>query len=98
VDVASDMGGNCELTEPGKTVVKYGVTIVGLTNIPSSMPVHASQMYSRNIEKFLLHLADKDGLKLKLDEEITKGSLITHQGAIVHPWVKELSDSGKGPS
>jgi len=95
VDIAAEMGGNCELTEPGKEVVKHSVTVIGLTNIPSMMPVHASQMYSRNVEKFLLHLADKTGFKMNMDDEITKGSLITHGGNVVHVMAREKLEADK---
>ncbi|MBI5198199.1 MAG: Re/Si-specific NAD(P)(+) transhydrogenase subunit alpha [Nitrospirae bacterium] len=95
VDIAAEAGGNCDLTEPGKEVVKHGVTIIGLTNIPSMLPVHASQMYSRNIEKFLLHLADKTGFKMNMDDEITRGSLITQGGTVVHAMTREKLENEK---
>ncbi len=98
VDLAAEQGGNCELTEPGKEVVKHGVTINGLTNIPSTMSTHASQMYSKNIEKFLFHLADAKGLKMDLNDEITRGSLITHQGEIMNKGVKEAVTQSGGAS
>ena len=97
IRLAAEQGGNCALTEPGKEVIKHAVTINGLTNIPSTMPAHASQMYSKNIEKFLSHLADAKGLKMDLSDEITRGSLITHQGEIMHQGVKEtVTQSGGG--
>ena len=89
VDLAVEQGGNCELSEPGKEVVKHGVIINGFLNIPSSMPVHASQMYSRNIEKFLFHLTGDKGFKLDMADEITQGSIITHKGEVLHGKVKE---------
>ena len=91
VDLAAEQQGNCELTEPGKEVVKHGVILSGLLNIPSSMPVHASQMYSKNLEKFLYHLADAKGFKMDMSDEITRGALITHNGEIVHEKVKEAA-------
>lgn len=94
VDLASEQGGNCELTEPGKEVIKYGVTINGFTNIPSTVPVHASQMYSRNIEKFLFHLTDEKGFKLDMKDEITRGALVTHKGEVVHQATKEALAKG----
>ncbi len=97
VDLAAEQGGNCALTEPGAEVVKHGVTIIGLLNLPSRVAVHASQMYSRNMEKFLLHLAGDSGLKLDFQDEITRGCVITHGGEIVHATVKELL-SRKGGS
>lgn len=83
VDLAIEQGGNCELTEAGKEVVKHGVIINGFINVPSSLSFHASQMYSRNIEKFLFHLTNEKGFKLDMNEEITKGSLITHNREVV---------------
>ena len=90
VDLAAEQGGNCALTEPGNEVVKYGVTIIGRLNLPSRLAVHASQMYSRNMEKLLLHLMGDGGLKINLQEEITAGCVITQGGEVVHPKVKEL--------
>src|SRR5690242_954917 len=79
VDLAAEAGGNCELTEPGKEVVREGVTIVGLTNLPSSMPFHASQLYSRNVSALLHHLAPEGELVLDWDDEITAGACVTRQ-------------------
>ncbi len=84
VDLAAEMGGNCELTEPDRQVVKHGVLIIGHTNLPSSLSFHASQMFSKNIEKYLLHLTEDGAFKLDMSDEITKGSLITHKGEVVH--------------
>lgn len=96
VDLAAEMGGNCALTEPGENVVKHGVLIIGHTNLPSTMSFHASQMFSKNIEKYLLHLADENGFKLNLEDEITRGSMITHQGEIVHEMTKKAMASPGG--
>ena len=85
VDMAVEQGGNCPLSELNKTVIKHGVTIIGESNLPSLLPMNASELYARNIQAFLLHLATKDGFKWEMEEEITKGSLITHKGEIVHP-------------
>ena len=79
VDLAAEAGGNCELTEPGEEVVREGVTIVGLTNLPSSMPFHASQLYSRNVSALLHHLAPEGELVLDWDDEITAGACVTRQ-------------------
>lgn len=87
VDMAVEQGGNCELSELNKTVVKEGVSIIGESNLPSLLPLNASQLYARNISTFLLHLADSNAFRWELDEEITRGSLITHEGKIVHPSV-----------
>jgi NAD(P) transhydrogenase subunit alpha len=89
VDLAAEQQGNCALTEPGKTVVKHGVTIMGTLDLPSKLAVHASQMYSRNMEKLLLHLSKEGELKLDMNEEITKGSVITMNGEVTNVRVKE---------
>jgi H+-translocating NAD(P) transhydrogenase subunit alpha len=78
VDMAVEQGGNCECSEIGKVVQKHGVTIVGEPNIPSLLPLNASELFAKNIQTFLLHLATKDGFKWDLEEEITKGSLIVN--------------------
>lgn len=80
IDMAVEQGGNCELSEAGKVVVKHGVKIVGETNLPSLLSQNASESYSKNIYAFLTHLATKDGLKYEMDEEITKGTLICKDG------------------
>jgi NAD(P) transhydrogenase subunit alpha len=77
VDLAAEAGGNCELTEPGDEVVREGVTIVGFTNLPSSMPYHASQLYARNVSALLQHLAPGGELALDFDDEITAGACVT---------------------
>lgn len=83
VDLAAEMGGNCALTVPGEEVVRHGVVIVGHTNLASTMGFHASQMFSKNVEKYLLHLTDGQGFKFDMADEITRGSLITRDGAVV---------------
>ena len=84
VDLAAETGGNCELTEPGKTVVKHGVTIIGTLNVPSTMPYHSSQMYSRNVAS-LLALFLKDGkADIDMGDEVLKGTVITQGGEVVH--------------
>ena len=87
VDMAVGQGGNCELSENDKTVVKNGVSIIGESNLPSLLPLNASELYSKNIIAFLMHLATKDGFKWEMEEEITKGSLMVHNGKIVSPSV-----------
>jgi H+-translocating NAD(P) transhydrogenase subunit alpha len=77
VDLAAEAGGNCELTEPGEEVVREGVTVVGLTNLPSTMPFHASQLYARNVVALLHHLAPEGELVLDWDDEITAGACVT---------------------
>jgi H+-translocating NAD(P) transhydrogenase subunit alpha len=77
VDLAAEAGGNCELTSPGEEVVREGVTIVGATNLPSTMAQHASQLYSRNVTALLLHLAPEGELHLDFEDEITAGACVT---------------------
>lgn len=98
VDIAAEAGGNCELTEPGAEVIKHGVIIHGPLNLPSSMPVHASQMYSRNISSLLLHLVRDGQLYLDFDDAITKGCCITHQGSVVYGPTQALLGEGAGRS
>ena len=76
VDLAADTGGNCELTQPGEVAVRENVTLVGLMNIPSSMPYHASTLYSRNVQALLLHLAPEGELNLDWSDEITAGACV----------------------
>jgi H+-translocating NAD(P) transhydrogenase subunit alpha len=91
VDLAAPAGGNCELTEPGKTVVKHGVTIAAPTNLPSEMAVHGSLLYSRNLTAFVLAFWKDGAFKLDMNDDILKGAAITHDGAVVHaPAVKAL--------
>ena len=79
VDLAAEAGGNCELTEPGEEVVREGVTIVGPMNLPSSMPLHASQLYARNVSALLQHLAPEGELALDFEDEITAGACVTRK-------------------
>jgi len=81
VDLAAETGGNCELTEPGEVVERDGVTIVGLTNLPSTMPFHASQLYARNVSALLQHLAPEGELSLDWEDEITAGACVTRAKA-----------------
>jgi H+-translocating NAD(P) transhydrogenase subunit alpha len=76
VDLAAESGGNCELTKPGEITTAGGVTIVGLTNLPSTMPYHASMLYSRNVQTLLLHLAPEGELVLDWSDEITSGACV----------------------
>ncbi len=90
VDMAVETGGNCAISEINQTVVKHGVTIVGESNLPSLLPVNASQLYATNISTLLLHLSSKDGLNLDFDEEITRGSVITYDGVLIHEFTKKI--------
>jgi NAD(P) transhydrogenase subunit alpha len=90
VDLAAETGGNCELTRAGETVVEHGVTILGPANLVASVPYHASQMFSKNIVTFLLNMVTKEGkLEINTEDEIVAGSLVTQDGEIVHPRVRE---------
>jgi len=94
VDLVAEQGGNCELTKPGETIVIGGVTIVGERNLPSKMSIHASQMYSRNMEKLLLYLAKDGEIVWKPDDEIQRGALVLKDGDVVHPQVHEAISTG----
>jgi NAD(P) transhydrogenase subunit alpha len=90
VDLAADTGGNVELTKAGADVEVGGVTIIGTRNVPSTMPLHASQLYARNVANLLLHLVRDGAIVLDFDDEITKGSCVTHDGEIVNERAKQL--------
>jgi H+-translocating NAD(P) transhydrogenase subunit alpha len=89
-DLASERGGNCELTQSGKTIVAHGVTIIGRINIATEVPYHASQMYARNVTAFLLHLVKDGKLQINLEDEITRETLLTRDGEIVNQRVREF--------
>ena len=89
-DLASERGGNCELTRRGETVVEHGVSIIGAINLASGVPYHASQMYARNVTAFLLHLVKDGKLQLNLQDEIVRETLITRDGEIVNARVREF--------
>jgi NAD(P) transhydrogenase subunit alpha len=90
VDLAAERGGNCELTEAGQIVVKHNVTIVGQVNLASTVPYHASQMYAKNVSTYLIHLFKGGKPELNLEDEITRETLITRGGSIVHARVREF--------
>jgi NAD(P) transhydrogenase subunit alpha len=89
VDLAAERGGNCELTRAYETVVEHGVTIIGEVNLAGSVPTHASQMYARNITAFFLHLMHSGSLEVTLEDEITRETLVTRGGEVVHPRVRQ---------
>ena len=89
VDLASEQQGNCALTEAGKVVERHGVTIMGVLDLPSRLAFHTSQMFSRNVEKLLLYVIKDGAWKLDPKDEIVAGSLVTLNGDVVHPKVKE---------
>ncbi|MCH7986451.1 MAG: Re/Si-specific NAD(P)(+) transhydrogenase subunit alpha [Acidobacteria bacterium] len=90
VDVAAEGGGNCELTRPGEAIEAHGVTILGPTNLPSTIPYHASQMYAKNVTAFLLNLVKNGKLRVDLEDQIIRDTLLTHQGEVVNARVREL--------
>ncbi len=89
IDLAAESGGNCELTKAGETVNKDGVSVIGPVNVPSSIPYHASQMYSKNIANLVLLMVKDEKLEIDLEDEILKESLITDDGNVVNERVKE---------
>ena len=89
LDLAAERGGNCELTRTGETVVEYGVTIIGAINVASGVPYHASQMYARNITAFLQYLVKDGKLRLDLQDDIVRETLVTHDGQVVNARVRE---------
>ena len=89
LDLAAERGGNCELTRAGATVVEHGVTIIGAINLASGVPYHASQMYARNITAFLLHLVKDGQLQINVEDEIIRETLLTRDGEVVNPRVRE---------
>jgi NAD(P) transhydrogenase subunit alpha len=94
IDLAAEQGGNCEITEPGKNIYRHGVTICGVLNLPSSLPIDASAMYSRNITQFFKHLYNTDDSTLDFEDKITKCSCVTHNGETVNDYVRKAIQEG----
>jgi NAD(P) transhydrogenase subunit alpha len=90
VDLAAERGGNCEFTQAGKVVVEYAVTIVGLFNLATAVPYHASQMYAKNITAFLAYMVKEGKLQLNLEDEIIQSTLVTLGGEVVNGRVREF--------
>ena len=90
IDLAAERGGNCELTHADRTIVDGGVTILGPTNLPAAVPFHASQMYAKNVTTFLQHLLKSGFPALNLDDEITRETLVTRDGEVVLPRIRDL--------
>lgn len=90
VDLAAERGGNCELTKLDRTVVKHGVTILGPSNLPSTVPFHASQMFAKNCTNFLKELTKDGQLAIDMENEVHAGTLLTRDGEVVHPKIREL--------
>ena len=95
VDLAAEQGGNCALTQPGKDVVHNGVTIIGPINLPASMPVHASQMYAKNISTLVQLMLEDGELKLKFEDDIIDGTCVTHAGEIRNQRVRDALEALK---
>ena len=89
VDLAAERGGNCELTRATETVIEHGVTIIGPVNLAGTAPYHASQLYAKNMTTFFLHLVKEGKLQLNLEDEITRETLLTRGGEVIHPRVRE---------
>lgn len=94
VDLAGEMGGNCEVSQPGETVVRHDVTIMAPLNVPSSMPLHASQLYARTVNALLSHLVKNGSLQLDMNDEITRNVCITAGGEIRNEAVRAVVSGG----
>jgi len=90
VDLASERGGNCELTVMGERIVKHGITIIGSINVAGSVPYHASQMYARNVTSFLLHLFKDGKLQMNMEDQIVRDTLLTRGGEVVNARLREF--------
>jgi NAD(P) transhydrogenase subunit alpha len=95
VDLAAESGGNCELTEPGRVIEVGRVWIDGTTNVPSTVPVHASQLYARNVVNLLLHLAPEGEVHVDLEDEITRSCLVTHAGQVVNERARQMIEGAR---
>ena len=95
VDLAAERGGNCELTSSGETIVSGGVTITGPLNLASTIPYHASQMYAKNISTFFLNMVKEGAVQLDMEDEIVRDTLVTRDGEVVQPRVRELLGLGQ---
>ncbi len=93
VDLAGEAGGNCELSEPGQSVIRHGVKIAAPLNVPSTMAEHASQLYARNIQALLGLMIEAGRLKLDFDDEVIAGACVTRDGEIVHEGAREAAGS-----
>jgi len=90
VDLAAERGGNCELTKAGEIIVDHNVTIVGLFNLATAVPYHASQMYAKNITAFLVYMLKEGKFQLNLEDEIIQSTLVTQGGEVINPRVREF--------
>jgi NAD(P) transhydrogenase subunit alpha len=95
VDLAAENGGNCELCVPGETVLKHGVTIIGTRNVAALIPLHSSEVYSRNLLAVMKNISNKEGaITLDLEDEINAGSIVTHAGEIRIPEIAQALKIG----
>jgi len=90
LDMAVEFGGNCEISEKGKVISKYGVTIIGETNLPSLVAYHASEMYAKNLQNLIEYSIKEGKLNHNMEDEIIKGATIVKGGQIVHERTKDL--------
>ena len=90
VDIAAERGGNCEATRPGEDVIVEGVTILGPTNLPATVPYHASRMFAKNVQTFLMNMIKDGSLEIDTDDEIVRDTLVAKDGRVVHPRVRDL--------
>jgi NAD(P) transhydrogenase subunit alpha len=95
VDLAAEQGGNCSLTEPGRSVVKYGVTIHGPLNLPSTMAPEASRLYSNNITSFLLTMLKDGSLNVDPKDDLVRGALVVHNGLVMHEPTRRMLEGGQ---
>jgi NAD(P) transhydrogenase subunit alpha len=95
IDLAADTGGNVDATRAGEVIALNGVTVDGTRNVASTMPVHASQLFSRNVSALLLLLVKNGNLSLDLNDEVVKGSCLTHAGEVIHPRAREALEAAK---
>ena len=99
VDLAAEAKGNCAITEPGKTVVKYGVTIHGPLNLPSTMAPESSRLYSKNISSLLLIMLKEGKLTIDPKDDVVKGSMVVNAGEVVHgPTLKAIAGPAPAPA
>ena len=90
VDLAAERGGNCEPTKADETVIHAGVTILGPTNLPATVPYHASQMYAKNLTTFLKEILNEGQVDLDMENEVIAGTFLTKDGEIIHPFAREV--------
>lgn len=98
VDLAAERGGNCELSQPDQRVVQHGVVILGPTNLPAEVPLHASQMFSNNVTKFILNMVADGKLTWNLDDEIVRETLVCHRGEVVHARIRQTLGTDPKPA